>query len=633
MLSLFRDGGKARFIKITALSFVLLGVSGMVFMDVGGFFRTGITHDTLAKIGGTRITLQSFERMASPVIRGQNMSMEEAYRFGLLNSLLDEMITREVLRQEALAEGLVVSREAVAKEVMALIEKQIRADETPQQALDRILRERGVRETDLVASMKQGMTARLIELPLAASVQNTPQLVRDTLARFHAERRDIAFFTITPALAGRDITPDDATLKAYYDGIREQYQIPERRTFRVFSVSTQDLKPTHVITDADVRTAYNERKDSFKIGEQRTVEQAVLETEALATQALEAMRAGRNLKSLVKPAAYREPQSFEKAALPAELADPIFTASKGGVIGPIKTALGWHVLKLTDIQPARNQTFEEVAVELKKELESDAVHADMEERISKIEEALANGNSIDQIATSMSATLRSVGPIDAKGTIENPQNADPVLTSLANNRDLLSALFELMEGETGELVEVSDGVFAVFSLEKVIPSADRAFEDVKADVQTAWLKEKQGEALDTKVEALMTAINSGKKTFDEAATDMAVPMMTVRDVRRDSKVAGLNDPVALSRLFDETNLNAVVTVKTEQGTLLAKVLAARIPNAPDASKKVEIERQVNQQMERAVSELYLSALKAQHKVIVNQDVLAKQYGTESNEKP
>ena len=117
MLGSLREGSSARIIKIVALGFVLLGVSGMIFMDVGGFFRGGMSDTTLARIGRTKIDVQSFERTASPAVRQQNMSMAEAYRFGLLRTLLDEMVSREVLNQEAMREGLLIGRDEVARRV------------------------------------------------------------------------------------------------------------------------------------------------------------------------------------------------------------------------------------------------------------------------------------------------------------------------------------------------------------------------------------------------------------------------------------------------------------------------------------------------------------------------------------
>src|SRR5690606_21044466 len=111
--------------KFLALSFVMAGTAGMVFMDVGGFFRGGVgANPTFATIGPVEIDQTTFERRATSILRQQNMSMPEAYRFGILKPVLDEMVSREAMRQEAMKEGLLVSDDEIANSVHELVKPQ-----------------------------------------------------------------------------------------------------------------------------------------------------------------------------------------------------------------------------------------------------------------------------------------------------------------------------------------------------------------------------------------------------------------------------------------------------------------------------------------------------------------------------
>lgn len=633
MLNSMREGSGARFIKIIALGFVMLGVGGMVFMDVGGFFRGGVTDTNLAKVGSTTITLPAFERVATQATRAQNMDMQEAYRFGLLKNILDEMVMRELIRQEALKQGIQISREQIAADVHEFVKTQMQPGETAQMTLNRLLQSQGLSEADIIASIRQSQTSLLMEKPLQQAVAYVPRLTTEAMARIQAERRDIVFMTLTPETAGADIKADEDTLKGYYETVKDQYQIPEQRTFRAISLRADDVKSGISVTDADVEAAFNERKDQFRIGERRRIEQIVVTDEAQAKQIAETARTSKNLKASAPQNTYREPMEAELAELPPELAAPVFAADKSTVLNPIKTPLGWHIVHLLDITPARSQSFEEVKADLRKELESDALHMEMEARIAKIDEALGQGETLDDMAKSMDLEIVTVGPIDAEGRFDAAKESDQLLVTLGQNRDLLSSLFELMEGETGDLAEINDSIYAVFSLQAVTPTRDRDFAEIKTELEKKWLSEKREEALVRLVEKLTGELSRKEKTFEDAAKEAGVVVKTVRDISRESKVAGLNDPVALTRLFDETDLSNIVKVPLGSNIVIAKVLDARIPAAGEATVSDTAKAQWRKMSEQAIVSLYAADLRREHGVRINQKLLDNRYGATADEQP
>lgn len=631
MLNSMREGTGAHILKYVALGFVLLASLGMIFMDVGGVFRNGIGGDrTLAKIGSVKIDQAQFERKATPALRAQNMTMQEAYRFGLLQGLLDEMATREAIRQEAVSEGLLISRDEIAKRVYDLTKLQLQPGETPQQALNRVLQAQGWTEADLLQGLRQDLVSMLIQRPLSGSAAFVPSLVTEALSRFQGERRDIVFFTLTPEAVGANIKADEETLRGYYDTVKDQYQLPEERTFKTLVLSADDVKSNTRITDADVQAAYNEGRDQFRIGERRKIEQIVVPDEDQAKAASETARKGKSLKS-ISAENYRDPVESEQKDLPTELASAVFGAKKGTVLNPIKTPLGWHVIRVMSVTPARTQSLAEVRDNLRKELESDALHSEMEDRIAKVDELLGSGESLEKAAEEMNLAVRTVGPIDSAGNFKQGETQDALLTALAGNKDLLSSLFELMEGETGDLAEVNEGLYAAFSLENVRPTRDRDFAEVREDIEKKWLEEQRHTALNTAVENVMADLSSGKKKFTAAAQEYGTVLKTARDVGRQSKVAGLNDPVALTRLFDETDLKAVVKVPTDQGVILARVIDARIPDA-GASVSKEVKEQARAQTEQAVTSLYISNVRDRNEVKINVRNLERIYGAEADDK-
>lgn len=628
MLNAIHEGRSAKILKSIALGFIAMGAFGLLLMDVGGFFQSGGPGaSTIARVGNTKINAIEFEREAANILRNQGMSIQDAYRFGTLRTLLNEKIDAELLRQEAQDQRLILDRDTIAKIVHDLIEAQIQPGETAQDALNRILRANGMTEAGLIASINQSTTSSLLQLPLLGAGAYVPNLGTQALARFQAERRDISFFPLTAAQAGRDIKADDETLRAYFETIKDQYQVPEQRSFKVITLDSNDLKKSINITEEDVKNAYDMRRDQYRIGEQRTIEQAVTRDAEQAAQIAQAARAGTELAPQVPASGYRKPADVTRDGLPTEMAEAVFTAEKGTVLNPIQTPLGYHVIRVIDVKPARVQEYSTVRETLRRELESDALHEEMEALITRADEAISAGENIEDIATSLGAKTRIIGPIDRTGN-HTDKASDTILSALAANHDVLNNIFALMEGETSDITQITDNLHAMFSLENIQPTRDRDFAEIKSDVEKRWLAEQQSLALNASIDTIMDKITKGEITFEQAANDMGAKLRTVRDVSRESKVIGINDPIALGRIFDETNLDNIIRVTTEDGVILARILDARIPAAGKTEPSNEVAEQWRLQTQMAISNLFYDKLRSKHKIRINENNFNKTFNRE-----
>lgn len=69
---------------------------------------------------------------------------------------------------------------------------------------------------------------------------------------------------------------------------------------------------------------------------------------------------------------------FTKDKMVAEFADAAFKLKKGEVSAPVKSAFGWHIIKLEDRRPVKPATFEESKTALKNELTGKAVQGFVE---------------------------------------------------------------------------------------------------------------------------------------------------------------------------------------------------------------------------------------------------------------
>lgn len=113
----------------------------------------------------------------------------------------------------------------------------------------------------------------------------------------------------------------------------------------LFSYVTRDVD----VSDDDVRRYYDANLDRWREPERRVIKQAVVDAP---------VRANR----------FGPRETIERGAITGEFADAVFSASPGAVVGPLKTALGWHTVEIFGSYPATTKPYAAVRDEIRADL-------------------------------------------------------------------------------------------------------------------------------------------------------------------------------------------------------------------------------------------------------------------------
>jgi peptidyl-prolyl cis-trans isomerase D len=109
------------------------------------------------------------------------------------------------------------------------------------------------------------------------------------------------------------------------------------------------------VSEEDIQSSYEARLDEFVTVEKRHVLQMVLTDEEQAKKAQTELLTGREFAIVAKEVADLDEATLDLGVvtkndlLPA-LADSAFALMQGVVSTPIRSALGWHLLKVTKIE-------------------------------------------------------------------------------------------------------------------------------------------------------------------------------------------------------------------------------------------------------------------------------------------
>jgi peptidyl-prolyl cis-trans isomerase C len=126
------------------------------------------------------------------------------------------------------------------------------------------------------------------------------------------------------------------------------------------------------IGDAQLRTAYQDRREQFARGEQVCARHILLDTAEEADEVLAELEAGADFAELAaeRSTGPSGPQGgdlgcFGRGQMVGPFEEAVFAAEVGSPAGPVETQFGQHVILVTERQEAGTASFEEVAPQLR----------------------------------------------------------------------------------------------------------------------------------------------------------------------------------------------------------------------------------------------------------------------------
>ncbi len=626
-----RKGAKTGLIRYTLFGLLMLAAGGMVFMDVGGFFRGGVQSGDVARVGRQGIGLSAFDRMLRAVLNQQGIGPQDAWRFGIVQQVLGMEIRETLVAKAAADMGLRVGDAAVATRIAEFVKPMARDGATPQQALDRLLQMQGMSEAQFVTAIRRDMTADLIRGAFGSESMGFPVGLARDLYAYEKEERSVGVVFLPDSDPGKTIpAPTQTELEGVYKASQAVYTLPERRVLTVAWIDPQAARKDISVSDEDLKKAYEANKDSYAVGEMRAFAQAVVDSEDLAQSIAQKVRGGESLEKAAaqaagKKAVYRPAQDFAREGLPDAIAKPVFEAKEKDVIGPVRTPLGWHVMVLEAVRAPRTKTFEEV----KEVLRSEEIDTRAGEKLSGLSDALddrlAGGATLEEAAKDFSLILKTEAALDSQGL--KADGTAGLADFEADRALLLETGFDLMEGETSAVLALSDGRHALVRADSVTPEQVKPQDSVRADLVQRWERQQKKIANIARAKAMMDSIREGKATVEQVAAQAGLKVSILPTLRRSEDPPAPLTPGALPAVFG-AQTGQTILADAADGQILVKILDIRPGDSSKADPRAldEIARRWSEDAAQSDLASYLAALQKTYGVVVNETLLAQTYG-------
>ena len=500
---------------IILIAFAVTGVGD----PLGGSAPVG----SVAKVGKRTVTegevLDVLDRQVRQLReRDPAVTQAMAAREGLVELLSTQLIGQVAMEEFASQSGLNASEEAADAVIVGIPAFQS-GGKFDQATYDRLLAEQRLTDRKLRQSVRGDLLREQLIKPITGALA-VPDGVAELYARLLLDRHEGGVSLVPAAPVGQ---ASKAEAEAWYKANAARFTIPERRGFRYAFVDRAAITAAVMVSDKQITDAFARDPAKYGAAPTRVLEQVVVPDEAKA-KALAAAAAKQGFAAAAQAIAgfgaadiavgTQTEAAFAKAT-GADVAKAAFSLPAGGVSAPVKSALGWHVVRVASLGSAGKtlaQARAAVEADVKAQLGQDAV-ADV---VNSIEDGVEAGKSFADIAKEQKLTIQTQTPVSDKGL---GAGQPPLAGDLA----LIAARAFRHESADGPVVEdLGGGKLVVMETTTVLPAAPPPLAEVLPLATAAATQDKAMKAAKAKADAVAAAIKKGS-VFPKALADAGLP--------------------------------------------------------------------------------------------------------------
>ncbi len=541
----------------------------------------------------------------------------------LKKQALNKLVNDEVLLQYVQDQGLVVTDDAVRSFISSLqyFQTNGKFDKKQYRAL---LASQNMSSGEFQHRIRNALIMEQFQHSILDSSFATAYDVEQFL-KIQNQQRDFEFVTIAPPELKE--TPSDQEVQEYYQQHQDAYQTPEMVSIEYIDLSLPELAEKVQATEEQLKAFYEEHKDLYRTEERRKISHILFAAGKEGDQA-----------ALARAKKARERAKTEDfAKLAKELSDDKFSAKQGGDLGlftvgtmepafeevasklkqgeisePVKSAYGYHLIKVTELVPATTKPFSAVREELKKAYQKSRA----ENTFYELGETLTEV-SFEQPDNLLAAADATGVPIKKSELFSRNSKQ-----GIAAEQAIREAAFsdDVLQGNNSEPIELGTDRLVVLRILDHRPATTRPLEEVRGEVIAALQRskaEQQAQELASNIKRQLLAGESLQKLAEThglavqkrtgVTRDKAdMPWQLRQAVFKAAKpVAG--KPTVFIVDYPDGQKAVVSLVKVTAGSV----------DLPDAKQRENIEANIARALGQAVFNALIKDLQARADITLN----------------
>jgi peptidyl-prolyl cis-trans isomerase D len=532
MLQLIRDRAQGlvvwTIVGLIIITFALFGLSS---------YLSGSAKVNVATVNDTEISQTEFLRAYQNYQQRLQQMLGKNYNPAMFNEdvvkqqVLDGLITREVLTQTLEQSGFGASPDQIFKKIRSIDSFYDENGQFSPEQYKRVLALQGMNSAVFEQRVTQDIADEHLFAGLMRSAFVTPKQI-EAYTKLQSQKREVDYILVSHQGFMKSLTISNDDIEKYYADNKEQFKTPEMVSIEYLELDINEVAGEYEISESEMRQQYEQNAKLYESEpEQRKASHILVAIndktdDATAKAEIEKAQArldkGEDFSAVAKEVS-QDPGSanqggdlgfFGRGVMDKAFEEMTFSLKKGEVSKPVKSAFGYHIIKLTDIKAGKATPFKDVKDKIKKELQ-----------IQKAEQKFYT--DIDTLNNLTYETPDSLLPAaDALGlTVKESQmftrrGGQGVL----QNQKIVSAAFSedvLTKGRNSELLELSDTHLVVLRNKEHKPSDVMPLDKVRPRIESKLKRDKAIVKATELANILADKLQAGESPETTAKTDKA----------------------------------------------------------------------------------------------------------------
>ncbi|MBU6449483.1 MAG: SurA N-terminal domain-containing protein [Rhodospirillales bacterium] len=616
----FMESWVARgFFALLVVVFVLWGISNV-------FTLTG-SSTAVANVAGQPVDaseVQADYQRALSQSQQQGQQPDATARQQMAMQALSDALRRAILRHAATQYGIGVPDSAV-RAVLDTIPAFQTNGSFDKAKFTQVLQQSGISQDEFIGQIKDELIGRQLITPVISAAAVPDAMAGPVFALLGAQR-SAALVNVPLNTQPVPPAPADAVLQRYWQNNQSAFTAPEYRDVQVVILSPALMAPQEQVSPAQIAAGMARAEAASPSVPVRSADVLSVQDLADASQLKAAWKQGASWAKIQSLAAryHATPvplANMQQNQIPSQpLAQAVFSAQAGQVVGPVAGDLGMYLFKVTSIgtngpDPAQ------LATQVTQALQLQMAQAAVAKNVDALQDALAGQTPLDQLPGNL-GLVAVEGALDAGGL--TPQGTPAPIPGGDDLRNaIVKAAFAAQAGQAPQLQTGPDGSYYALLVQKVVPPAVQPFAQAKAKVLSVWQGAQQEREANVTAADLMHAVNTGTPLAQAAA---AVGLSVTQSPAYTSAARPQDQPPQLVPVLFSLKQGEATMLDNGAGFTVAVLTKIQVPTSQsDPAGYAQLQQSLNKSLQDDLGESFLAGLQAQDKVTVNQKLLAQIY--------
>ncbi|MBI3435518.1 MAG: SurA N-terminal domain-containing protein [Proteobacteria bacterium] len=616
---------------------VVLGLIAVSFAiwGIGDIFR-GFGRTTVAKIGGTEITIDQFRQIYNDRLQqysrqlGRPLASDQARALGLDRQILSQILAETALDERAKSLRLGLSDDEVARRVMSEPVFRGIGGQFERARFEQMIRQAGYSEPRYIAEQRRVSIRRQLTSSVSGELI-VPDIARTVIYQYENEQRNVEYILLTAANAGDIPAPTPEALAKYFDDNKTLFRAPEYRKIAILRLTAQEIAEGVEVSDADAKRYYDDHRTRFVTPERRHLQQIVFATMADAKKGAEAIAAGADFTAVATQRGMNDSDIdlglvTRDGVLDRAVANAAFALTDGAVSAPVEGRFGVVLVRVTKIEPEKVRSFADVSAEIKRSIATERAKTSLSSLHDKIEDERAAGLRLDEVAAKVGLKARTIEAIDRSG---RDADGNPV-ADLPAGVDVVSNAYASDVGVENDPLQPQGGGYVWYEVAKIMPSHERPLAQVRERVEARWRDLEIAKRLKERGDALLEKLRGGSGMHDLAGVE-GLKVETAAWIKRRGSSA-LPAPAINAAFATAKDAYAVAEGKEATQRIVLKVTDVTLPLLDKAGADA---KRIDDSLRNALADdllaQYLAHIETELGTSINQNALNQATGAAAAE--